>query len=529
MQGDATVTTFFTDLQASWDQLLNLRPLPCCSCGKCVCGVNDKITSFHHQDSLMQFFNGLNEVYSQVRTQILMMEPSPSIDKAFSLVIQEERQRALGFNGGGPSVDSTALAVKTQGFNQVGKNTKGKGRPICSHCGKAGHFMEKCYKLIGFPPGFKEKGKASMANQVSLDGEPGHFEAASQSGSFPFTIEQCQQLLSLLSSHASSSATTDAIHSANSALSGISCASFLDSACLSLKNSIFTENPSNKIAYNEETWVLDIGAIDHYIHSISLYTKITSSISSFVHFPNGEKVLATHIGTVQVTASLILEDDLTCWKMIGLGKLHNNLYLLQASTNCKSISEPSTVLESVVQSFAHSVLHVPIVTKPYLWHLRLGHVSNAKLQHCISDGYKLLNLITKQIFISRDVSFHETVFPFITSVHSPHNSISLPHIRPNVALPHDPMFSDPITPSLHVPSSISSPNQVSDTALPVIFDFDTPESIPPDSVDNGSLPIPVISDSVIPESLTPGSVEHNSLPIPQGPPISFLKKIFSAY
>ena len=28
-------------------------------------------------------------------------------------------------------------------------------------------------------------------------------------------------------------------------------------------------------------------------------------------------------------------------------------------------------------------------------------------------GYKLLNLSTKQIFISRDVCFHETVFPFV--------------------------------------------------------------------------------------------------------------------
>ena len=34
-------------------------------------------------------------------------------------------------------------------------------------------------------------------------------------------------------------------------------------------------------------------------------------------------------------------------------------------------------------------------------------------------GYKLLNLITKQIFISRDVSFHEHVFPFISSITSP--------------------------------------------------------------------------------------------------------------
>ena len=75
-----------------------------------------------------------------------MMEPAPSIDKAFSLVIQGERQRSLGFNMS-PSVESTALAVKNQGsnyngnqspnfpghqnFNSNGKNFKGntgKGR-----------------------------------------------------------------------------------------------------------------------------------------------------------------------------------------------------------------------------------------------------------------------------------------------------------------------------------------------------------------------------------------------------------------
>ena len=164
MQDAATVTGFFTDLQAAWDQLLNFRPLPCYSCGKCTCGVNDKIIAFQHQDSLMQFLNGLNDSYSQVRTQILMMEPSPSIDKAFSLVIQEERQRCLGFTVA-PSIESTALAVNNQGFNQGNsfprnnnKNVKGnnaKERPMYSHCGKVGHVMEKCYKLVGFPPGYK--------------------------------------------------------------------------------------------------------------------------------------------------------------------------------------------------------------------------------------------------------------------------------------------------------------------------------------------------------------------------------------
>ena len=166
IQGDSTVTSFFTDLQASWDQLLNLRPLPSCSCGNCTCGVNEKILCIHHQDSIMQFLNGLNECYSQVKTQILMMEPVPSVDKTFSLVIQEERQKSSNAHVI-PSIESTALAVKNQVFNQgsfpSGNNGKilkgnvGKGRPMCSYCGKVGHVKEKCYKLVGFPSGYKQK------------------------------------------------------------------------------------------------------------------------------------------------------------------------------------------------------------------------------------------------------------------------------------------------------------------------------------------------------------------------------------
>ena len=47
-------------------------------------------------------------------------------------------------------------------------------------------------------------------------------------------------------------------------------------------------------------------------------------------------------------------------------------------------------------------------------------------------GYKLLNLVNKKIFVSRDVTFHETVFPFISSTYSssPHSNITFPHLLP---------------------------------------------------------------------------------------------------
>ena len=43
----------------------------------------------------MKFLMGVNDAFSQVRTQILLMDPLPSINKAHSLSIQEEMQRSV--------------------------------------------------------------------------------------------------------------------------------------------------------------------------------------------------------------------------------------------------------------------------------------------------------------------------------------------------------------------------------------------------------------------------------------------------
>ena len=101
-------------------------------------------------------------------------------------------------------VGSTALAMKVSNSNLAffnsasfgGKNSKGKDMPICSHCGRLGHTMEKCFKLHGFPPGFKPKGKTSMVNQVGVQDDLAQsFNDATQ---FTFTQEHYQQFLTML-------------------------------------------------------------------------------------------------------------------------------------------------------------------------------------------------------------------------------------------------------------------------------------------------------------------------------------------
>ena len=56
--------------------------------------------------------------------------------------------------------------------------------------------------------------------------------------------------------------------------------------------------------------ILDIGVIDHMVHSASQLTTITSIVQSCVFLPNGEQALVTHIDTVQVSSNLTLIDVL---------------------------------------------------------------------------------------------------------------------------------------------------------------------------------------------------------------------------
>ncbi|XP_042964632.1 uncharacterized protein LOC122298852 [Carya illinoinensis] len=138
-QENNDVSTYFTDLKVLWDELLNCQPLPVYHCHGCTCNSSKIFTQNQHQTYVMTFLMGLNDVFDNVRDQILMMDPLPSINKAFSLVIQEERQRLVSHpNSSFASVESVALAAKSE--NSF-KNFKGNARSrlLCSHCGLAGH------------------------------------------------------------------------------------------------------------------------------------------------------------------------------------------------------------------------------------------------------------------------------------------------------------------------------------------------------------------------------------------------------
>lgn len=91
-----------------------------------------------------------------------------------------------------------------------------------------------------------------------------------------------------------------------------------------LEHSIFSAKTVNREAFSKSDQVINTGATDHMIHSISYYTSITATLNTHVHLPNGEIALVTHIGTVQISEKLVL---------------HNVLCVLSFSFNLTSVSQ----------------------------------------------------------------------------------------------------------------------------------------------------------------------------------------------
>ncbi|XP_031256958.1 uncharacterized protein LOC116114962 [Pistacia vera] len=81
---EMTVAAYYTRLKKLWDELGSYNDTVC-SCA-----------ADHKRRRLMQFLMGLNKSYSAIRGQILLMNPLLDIAKAYSSIIQEEKQRSLG-------------------------------------------------------------------------------------------------------------------------------------------------------------------------------------------------------------------------------------------------------------------------------------------------------------------------------------------------------------------------------------------------------------------------------------------------
>ncbi|KAI9181123.1 hypothetical protein LWI28_011688 [Acer negundo] len=407
-QEQLSVSACYTKLKGLWDELS--------SYSDAVHGAQ------HDQQKLMQFLMGLNDSYSSVCGQILLMNPLPSVRQAYSSVSQEEKQRHLSStHAANDSGGTAAMAVRSNNNNkfitsagarkfdrpnvphdfrshdnspenfsggrrqeQDRKRTGfGKGRPHCTHCGELGHWIQTCYALHGYPAGHS-KAKFTGPHRFHNNNRPtaNHVsECISKEDSNPvvgLSEAQLKQLLSLLDNKSEES---------------------------SSEAHAVTKPGLSKIA--SSNWIIDSGATDHFSSSSQLFFHTEKNCSlPPVLLPSGDKAKIVAKGSLPLNSVYYLNNvlcvptfkvdlmsvscltrglncsitffpywcvlqDLATRRMIGLGKQRDRLYYLVALATKKSDTNTSSPTKRPTCNLT--------ISSTDLWHNRLGHVSSPRL------------------------------------------------------------------------------------------------------------------------------------------------------
>ncbi|KAH0680824.1 hypothetical protein KY290_023021 [Solanum tuberosum] len=129
-----------------------------------------------YASSALQVWNDLKERFDKCRSQIMMMDHTPSVNKAYSLVMAEECQRILGkaniagseassnsmIPNSGQLSDAMAFFSSNKGYptssgsgstsvsNYRSQKPQNNSNLYCDYCNRKGHTRAICFRLHGY-------------------------------------------------------------------------------------------------------------------------------------------------------------------------------------------------------------------------------------------------------------------------------------------------------------------------------------------------------------------------------------------
>ncbi|XP_074310508.1 uncharacterized protein LOC141646536 [Silene latifolia] len=118
-----SLMAYYGRLTTIWDDILDIDPLPSCSCNPCSCDWVTIMDSRREKKRVRDFLMGLDERYDNARSQILGTNPLPTLDFVYNRLLQEEGVRSLNPVKTDTRLDTMAFATRV---NHGQKNSGGE-------------------------------------------------------------------------------------------------------------------------------------------------------------------------------------------------------------------------------------------------------------------------------------------------------------------------------------------------------------------------------------------------------------------
>ncbi|GJS35342.1 hypothetical protein Tco_0533724 [Tanacetum coccineum] len=222
-QGGLPVSEYYHKLNSLWREFDILTKLP-----DCVCEARAELIDHGKLMRLMQFLMGLDDVYQPIRSSLLTREILPEVRDAFLIIAREESHRGISSSSVKTEKPQASVFVartndnnRNNNSNWNNGNSSGNGNRgnynnlLCKNCGLKGHTVERCFEIIGYPPGFKRNPNLKVSNNFNNNKNNnadvktslvGNNEIRTSTGTLSFTNEQVQKLMSLLNDKSGSAA-----------------------------------------------------------------------------------------------------------------------------------------------------------------------------------------------------------------------------------------------------------------------------------------------------------------------------------
>lgn len=279
-QDGASVLDYFGRLSLKWEELLNYKPLP-----KCSCEASSKIAQDYEEEKIHMFLMGLDDSrFGNVCTNIIGMEPLPDLNSVYQRVVREERRLLSSrVETKGDAVGFVAKADSAQSESHQTRDTtvagaRGRGSSMaCSHCGRTGHEKKDYWQIVGFPEWWTERNQGGERGGGRGRGRGrGRSQVRSNAvQTSPLTSEQWASLTALLESQ---------------------------------KPTPIPEKLNGKVQTGEV--ILDTGASHHMTGDVRLLTDLCKLVGCPVSFADGSQVQATQYGMLRLSDKLVLKNVL---------------------------------------------------------------------------------------------------------------------------------------------------------------------------------------------------------------------------
>ncbi|XP_074299292.1 uncharacterized protein LOC141630360 [Silene latifolia] len=356
---------------------------------------------------------------------LLLQEPLPSLNKAYSTLIQEEgvrgrtNERVAGARDGKNRAEPVGFAAQYNSVpvavNRMEEDKKKEGettRPYYDGCNKFGHTHARCFDIIGYPKGWRDRTRGG--GRGGRGNSRGGGRGAGNSARVNDSAESQEEYVTVLKEKWEA---------------------FVNHS----KGSTSNTRMNGKTEF-EIFWLLDSGATHHMTGCYDLLENLQEIEPCMITLPNGKHARATKKGSAK------LFDDLILTNMLFVPDFHRNLvsvFQLMLELNCTvNFTNDNSVLQDRVSmkiigkgEQRGRLYSLRGAVKPRvmacrkegndgnLWHLRHprkdGDKFESRSRRCIlvgfpfgRKGWEVYDLDTKQFFVSRDVVFDELIFPY---------------------------------------------------------------------------------------------------------------------